>query len=95
MHFCFIYLHRQSVIEYGTARVSWICHCIITMIEAIDQSNGFGGYVNDIYGGLNTNTVILFFKSDEMDREISFQVNIYGEYASNNGDIQKTTGKQK
>lgn len=57
--------------------ISWQGTARITFIEMIDQSNGNGGYVSWINGGIGHRSVTIFLRA--IDLHIDYIVRIYAE----------------
>lgn len=57
----------------------WYGLHIVSRLEAIDQSNGTGGFISFIRGGLTTRQVIVELESIETGSTIDFLFNIYAE----------------
>lgn len=51
----------------------------ITRLEVFDQTNGLGGFIAWIVGGVNHRQVEINFQSSEFGHDIDFIVNIYGD----------------
>lgn len=51
----------------------------IVKIEALDQSQSFGGSVTSMDGGVNSSYVSLFFQPVFIGAQIDFIVNVYAE----------------
>lgn len=62
----------------GVTTFNWSNDFNITLIQAIDQTNGTGGYVYYIEGGVGYQYLILYFSAKQGD-PIHFNITIYGQ----------------
>lgn len=72
-----IFIFRSRVNEPYLANFYWASFYNITRVEALDQSQGAGGQIYLIGGGIHRFRVSLFF--EQVQGPIDFLVNIYGE----------------
>lgn len=75
-----VIVRRERIIETtaGHASLSWTGQFSIVMIEGLDQTNGLGGFVFYVDGGLKQSHVNLFLAA-EVGTEIDFIFNIHGD----------------
>lgn len=52
---------------------------MISRLEILDQSNGTGGYVSQVVGGIFYQYVTIFFDSIDFTNPIDFIINVYAE----------------
>lgn len=71
----------------GITRFNWFGRHVITGLEAWDQSNGEGGEVYYVQGGVGHTNVTLYMASVWEANEIDFIINVYGEISSNVAQI--------
>lgn len=75
-------LHHERVISTnGYTSLYWRNdNYVITRIEVRDQSNGAGGELDSIFGGVSSTYVELLFYSVYNNSIIDFIVDIYGQF---------------
>lgn len=73
----------------GVTTFDWKGDYNITFIEAIDQTNGTGGYVYHFEGGIGFRHVILFFNARQGD-PIKYNIRIFGNIVAPNDFKQGT-----
>lgn len=60
---------------------------VISRIEILDQSNGNGGFVSHIFGGVSQRNVTIFFETIRDTSTIDFIVNVYADLLKPNDFI--------
>lgn len=60
---------------------------VITRLEALDQTNGSGGHVNFVGGGVGYRHTDLYFSAWYEGSSIDFIVNVFGEPVQSNDVI--------